>query len=408
MIYQLQKKFILISGASLLAVFAVIFGLIFGLSTRQLNQAMDELTDRISLHGGQSPVFDDAHRPPADRIPPDFITPETKFSTRFFTVDFSADGTVAAVHIDAMASVTASQAQTLAQTVRSRRARNGWIDDFRYRIRTTDGGTTVVFVDGSMNRAMTRMNLITAGVVLLGSAAVILLLIVVFSKRAVKPAAESVEKQKRFITDANHELKTPLTLILANVDIAEAELGANEWLDDIRTEGRRMAALIGQLGTLTRMDEDRPAAVRARFDLSTAVSDTASEFAPLAARRAIPIHSTVDCGVSYVGDEGAIRQMLSILMDNAVKYCDDGGEIRVSLRAHRHPVLLVENTYAAVQTLPLDTLFDRFYRGDPARPSDGGFGIGLSIAQSIVQRHRGEISAERVSPGQIAFRIVLK
>lgn len=83
MIYQLQKKFILISGASLLAVFAAIFGLIFGLSTRQLNQAMDELTDRISLHGGQSPVFDDAHRPPADRIPPDFITPETKFSTRF-------------------------------------------------------------------------------------------------------------------------------------------------------------------------------------------------------------------------------------------------------------------------------------------------------------------------------------
>lgn len=407
MIYQLQKKFILISGASLLAVFAAIFGLIFGLSTRQLNQAMDELTDRISLHGGQSPVFDDAHRPPADRIPPDFITPETKFSTRFFTVDFATDGSVAAVHIDAMASIMESQAQTLAQAALGRRS-VGWIDDFRYRIRMTDGGTTVVFVDGSMNRAMTRMTLVIAGAVLLGSAAVILLLIIVFSKRAVKPAAESIEKQKQFITNANHELKTPLTLILTNVDIAEAELGANEWLDDIRTEGKRMAALIGQLGALTRMDEGKSVSVRTRFDLSAAVSDTASEFAPLAARRAIPIHTEIARDVSYTGDEGAIRRLVSILLDNAVKYCDDGGEIRVLLRAHRHPVIVVENSCASVQNLALDALFDRFYRGDPARSSDGGFGIGLSIAQAIVQRHRGEISAESPSPGVIAFRATLK
>ena len=99
---------------------------------------------------------------------------------------------------------------------------------------------------------------------------------------------------------------------------------------------------------------------------------------------------------------------MSILLDNAVKYCDDGGEIRVLLRAHRHPVIVVENSCASVQNLALDALFDRFYRGDPARSSDGGFGIGLSIAQAIVQRHRGEISAESPSPGVIAFRATLK
>lgn len=407
MIYQLQKKFILISGASLLAVFAVIFGLIFGLNVRQLNRTMDELTDRISLRGDQAPEFDESHRPPGEHKPSDFITPETKFSTRFFTVDFDADGVVAAVHLDAMASVTASQAQTLAQSVQGRKT-CGWAENFRYRIRATERGTTVVFVDGSMNRAMMRMTLVTAGAVLLGSAAVILLLIVVFSKRAVKPAAESIEKQKQFITNANHELKTPLTLILTNLEIAESELGANEWLDDIRTESQRMVTLVNQLGKLTRLDENNVDVVRNPFDLSAATIDTVSEFVPVAARRSLPIRVDVARDVPYTGDEGAVRQLISILLDNAVKYCDAGGEIRVVLHAHRHPVLWIENTYGAVQNLQLHQLFDRFYRGNPARPSDGGFGIGLSIAQSIVRNHHGEISAECPAPGRIAFRVTLK
>ena len=407
MIYQLQKKFILISGASLLAVFAVIFGLIFGLNVRQLNRTMDELTDRISLRGDQAPEFDENHRPPGEHKPSDFITPETKFSTRFFTVDFDADGVVAAVHLDAMASVTASQAQTLAQSVQGRKT-CGWAENFRYRIRATERGTTVVFVDGSMNRAMMRMTLVTAGAVLLGSAAVILLLIVVFSKRAMKPTAESIEKQKQFITNANHELKTPLTLILTNLEIAESELGANEWLDDIRTESQRMVTLVNQLGKLTRLDENNVDVVRNPFDLSAATIDTVSEFVPVAARRSLPIRVDVARDVPYTGDEGAVRQLISILLDNAVKYCDAGGEIRVVLHAHRHPVLWIENTYGAVQNLQLHQLFDRFYRGNPARPSDGGFGIGLSIAQSIVRNHHGEISAECPAPGRIAFRVTLK
>ena len=265
----------------------------------------------------------------------------------------------------------------------------------------------MVFVNGSMNWAVTTRLLVTAFLVLLGSALLILLLTVLLSKRVVRPVAESYEKQKQFITDANHELKTPLTLILSNLDIVEAELGQNEWLDDIRSEGERMGLMINQLVALSRMDESQAHMVRSAFDLSAAVEDTVSEFQPLAAERGKKLQTSIEPGIRYEGDEGLIRRLASILMDNAVKYCDEGGEIRVEACQHRHPVLIVENTYAQVDQLELDRLFDRFYRADKARTFSGSFGVGLSIAQSIVRSHRGSIHAYRKG-NTIGFRAELK
>ena len=265
----------------------------------------------------------------------------------------------------------------------------------------------MVFVNGSMNWAVTTRLLVTAFLVLLGSALLILLLTVLLSKRVVRPVAESYEKQKQFITDANHELKTPLTLILSNLDIVEAELGQNEWLDDIRSEGERMGLMINQLVALSRMDESQAHMVRSAFDLSAAVEDTVSEFQPLAAERGKKLQTSIEPGIRYEGDEGLIRRLASILMDNAVKYCDEGGEIRVEVCQHRHPVLIVENTYAQVDQLELDRLFDRFYRADKARTFSGSFGVGLSIAQSIVRSHRGSIHAYRKG-NTIGFRAELK
>ena len=215
------------------------------------------------------------------------------------------------------------------------------------------------------------------------------------------------KNNQQFITDANHELKTPLTLILSNLDIVEAELGQNEWLDDIRSEGERMGLMINQLVALSRMDESQAHMVRSAFDLSAAVEDTVSEFQPLAAERGKKLQTSIEPGIRYEGDEGLIRRLASILMDNAVKYCDEGGEIRVEVCQHRHPVLIVENTYAQVDQLELDRLFDRFYRADKARTFSGSFGVGLSIAQSIVRSHRGSIHAYRKG-NIIGFRAELK
>jgi signal transduction histidine kinase len=225
----------------------------------------------------------------------------------------------------------------------------------------------------------------------------------------VKPIAESYEKQKQFITDANHELKTPLTLILANLDIIEADIGKNEWLDDIRAEGERMNALVKQLVMLTRMDEEKTEVSISTFSLSDAVNDTVSDFQTLAEENRKPIFADVQQGISYTGEEEGIRRVISILLDNALKYCDEGGSVSLSLTAKRHPTVCIENTFAEVDNIELDKLFDRFYRADKARTFSGGFGIGLSIAKAIVEKqHHGEINAYKASQGHIGFRVVLK
>ena len=259
-----------------------------------------------------------------------------------------------------------------------------------------------------MTRSVSGMTLLTVGVVLTGSLLVITALIVILSKRAVRPIAESYEKQKQFITDANHELKTPLTLILTNLDIVEAELGKNEWLEDIRAEGERMNALVKQLVVLTQMDEAENGLTAQLFPVSATVADAVSEFQSLAESRGLSLRADIQPGILYAGDEAAIRRLVSILLDNAIKYCDPGGEIRVTLRKKRKLVITVENTCAAVGELALDRLFDRFYRADRARTFDGGFGIGLSIARSIARRHRGDITAHQKDSGRIEFRVALK
>lgn len=410
MIYNLRKKFILISTLSVVIVFSLIFLLICLVGSSQLNNTMDTLTDAISSNDGVFPDFNSNKIPrPDGRFPQmDFITKETQFSTRFFTVWLDEDDNIVKENIDSVSSVTRAQARQYTKQALSKENERGWISEYRYRVYRSEYGTSVVFVNGKMNRAMTNRLLVSAMLILLGSGLVIILLIVIISKRAVKPAAESYEKQKQFITDANHELKTPLTLILTNLDIAESELGKNEWLDDIRSEGERMSALVNQLTALSRMDEDQTVLSASPFDLSSTASDTISEFEPLAEEKGKALFASVEPSISYTGDEGMIRRLISILLDNAVKYCDPGGEISICVYAKRHPVITVENTYCDVEQVELNRLFDRFYRADKARTFSGSFGIGLSIAAAIAKSHHGEVTAYKKDRTHIGFKVTLK
>lgn len=144
--------------------------------------------------------------------------------------------------------------------------------------------------------------------------------------------AESYEKQKQFIIDANHKLKTPLTLILTDLDIAESEVVQNEWLDDIRTEGQRMSTLVNQLVVLSRMDEARPQENDTSFCFSDAATDTVSEFQTMAKQRHITLTTEMTEFLHFLGDEAELRRLVAILLDNAVKYCDEKGMISVTLK----------------------------------------------------------------------------
>ncbi len=407
MIYRLRKRLIRISVLSVIVVVLLIFLGICVIGITQLNRSMDALTDRISKNGGKFPELDDRERG-TDRGAGLFITEETPFTTRFFTVRYDASGRLIAANTDFVASVSAEEAREYASQVIALGKERGWIGEYRYKVDSTSMGQNIVFVYGDTNRSYTNIILLATGLVLFASSVIITTLIIVFSKRAVKPVAESYEKQKQFITDANHELKTPLTLILANLDIVESDIGKNEWLDDIRAEGERMSELVSQLVLLTRMDEERSEPDCTVFSLSDAVTDTVSEFATLAEERGKPLSADVQPGVQYSGDEAGIRRIISILLDNAMKYCDEGGEVVLTLSERRHPVICVENTYAEVDSVELDMLFDRFYQANRARTFTGGYGIGLSIAKAIVEKHRGEIRAYRKDDTHIGFRVTLK
>lgn len=412
MIYRLQRRFIFISTISILAVILLVFVAILLFNVSSTNKTLDILADSVSDGGGRFPAGSNPSPKPGG-LPPDkapdfnFITPETPFSTRHFTVYFDRSGHAIRTHTDAIYSINEDQAVTYAQQVLSNSKDRGWLDNYRYKVFSTALGTGVVFIDGSTNRAMLAQSMTIAGVVLLVCAALVLLLIILLSKRAVKPIAESYEKQRQFVTDANHELKTPLTLILANLDIAEEELGKNEWLDDIRAEGHRMTELVNQLVALSRMDEEGRTLDFSQVYFGQIVQDTVLEFSPLADSRHKHLTANVDTNIFLQGDENLLRRLIGILMDNAIKYCDVDGCITVTLQHHRRTVLTVENTYSAVDQLELHRLFDRFYRADKARTFTGGYGIGLSMAKSIVEKHGGEIMAYKKDDTHIGFKITL-
>lgn len=412
MINKLQRRFVLIATASMLLVVALIFGVILVLNISSMNRNMDILADRVSEGGGRFPgSFDDGLK--HEKIPPkndkdlELITPETPFSTRHFTVLYDNSGKVSKTFTESIYSITEAEAVEYADDVLSGTDERGWKNNYRYKRFKTELGIGVVFVDGSMNRSAMAQSMAISGIVLFSCAALVLILIFLLSKKAVKPIAESYEKQKQFITDANHELKTPLTLILANLDIAEEELGKNEWLDDIRSEGNRMTELVNQLVALSRMDEENYTLSLSSLPLGKIVSDTVSEFEPLAKTRGKSLFFNVDTNIIYNGDEELLRRLLGILMDNAIKYCDNGGEINLTLQYHRRVVLTVENSYAAVNKLELNRLFDRFYRADKSRTSKGSYGVGLSVAKAIVEKHKGSITAYKKDDTHIGFKVVL-
>ena len=412
MINKLRRRFFWICTVSILSVVTVVFTVILCWNISSMNRRMDVLADQVSEGGGRFPgFFEDNLRP--EKFPPrtepefDFITPETPFATRHFTVFFDKKGEVAQTFMESIFSVPEEKAIEYAKTAIDEKNERGWIYNYRYKVFSTERGHGVVLVDGSMNRSSVVQSVAISGVALFACAAFVLFLIFLLSKRAVKPIAESYEKQKQFITDANHELKTPLTLILANLDIAEEELGKNEWLDDIRSEGHRMTELVNQLVALSRMDEENYKLDFSDVALGNMVSDTVSEFAPLAISRGKTLGANIDRNVVCCGDEALLRRLVGILMDNAIKYCDLGGDIVVKLCRNRHVILTVENTYAAVDELELNRLFDRFYRADKARTFKGGYGVGLSMAKAIAEKHKGEIVAYKKDATHIGFKVTL-
>lgn len=413
MIRRLRKKFVLLCMGVVVAVMVAVVALMNGLFLARANASLDGMLAFLADNGGDFPAGDGEETPLLPRGPRqqdwggvDVNSPEAPFITRHFSVLLDESGEALDINTDSIAAVSSEEAVLYAQRALDK-ADSGYLGVYRYRVAAADEGALVVFLDASTQLATARQFLVISGAVALGVCLAVFLLALLFSGRAVRPIAQSVEKQRQFITDAGHELKTPLTIISANCEVLEMEMEKNEWLTGIEKQVARLRKLVNDLVALSRLDEGRPMDEEARFSLSDAVCDTALAFSAAAERAGKRLRVEVEPAVFVTGDEAALRQLTAILVDNAVKYADAGGEVTVCLRGGRHPVLTVENDCRNVDELPLQRLFDRFYRFDPARTGDGSHGLGLSIARSIAETHRAALRAEKAGEGRIRMRVRL-
>lgn len=298
------------------------------------------------------------------------------------------------VNTGKIAAVDTQTAIEYAQSVFQGGASRGFVGDYRYVVYALDDEVHIIFLDYGREMSAFRTFLVTSSVVGLVGLLAVLLLLMILSGRIVKPFSENYDKQKQFITDAGHELKTPLTIIDADAEVLEMDIGENEWLADIRMQTKRLAQLTNSLIQLSRMEE-QPQVEKIEFPLSDLVEETVETFQALAKTQNKSLSSRIQPMLSMRGDEKAIRQLVTILLDNAVKYSDDGGRIEITLGKQKNSIQLsVFNTANEVSKENLPNFFDRFYRADQSRNSKtGGYGLGLSIASAIVAAHKGKICA---------------
>ncbi len=391
MIKKLRIRLVTAAMLSLFVVLAAIIGTAGILSYRNIVKEADQKLQILAENDGRFPENADNGHIQAMR---DF-SPETPFEMRYFSVTASSDGEVLSVNTGRIYAVDTEQAAEYAAEVLEGSRTSGFLDSYRYLVYTdTDQCTRILFLSCYRELQSFRSFLLTCILMTVIGSGAVLLLLILLSGRIVKPISESYEKQKRFITDAGHELKTPLTIISADTEVLEMDYGESEWINDIRSQTERLADLTNQLVFLARMEE-QPKMERLEFSLSAAAEEAADDFQLLAQMKGKNLTSEIASDLLMKGDEKTIRRLLAIFLDNAVKYTNEGGRIRLKLDRWRGQIRLrVYNTADHVDRESLPHLFDRFYRTDSSRNSKtGGYGLGLSIAAAIVAAHNGKIQA---------------
>ncbi len=335
-----------------------------------------------------------------------------QYQGRAFSVFLSDDGdyTTKGFNRDILSGI---ELESLLEMVEKSQKKEGYVDDFRFLSLDQDDGRLYIFLDCYTEaRAQRTLWAISFGIALLGLAGAFVF-ISHMSGRSTRPLEESLEKQKRFITDAGHELKTPLAVIGTNMDVLSLDLGENEWVEGTKRQVKKLKKLVANLITLSRMEEGQYTPAIGVFDLSGAVEECVTPFSDLAAAKGKYLHQEIAEGLSFTGDEAALRQMITILCDNAVKYALPQEEISVRLRKDQKRIYFeTENAWDhAVPAGELDRLFDRFYRADSSRSRGAqqeSYGLGLSIAQAIAEKNRITLKVFENEKGRLVFQAAFK
>ncbi len=438
MVKTLQKKFIFTAMTAITILIVVLLGTVNVVNIIRLNNQNENLMNMLSednkmpkdgnfeIRPEYSPdVFfetatdgdikeepDNSMEPPAHngngfRLFNPVLNEDDRLSAVYFVVKIDEEDNVVFTDISHISTIDEEKAEEYANSVLSEGKSKGKTDNFKYTVSESfDGkGKTIVFLDiKKETQSILAVALVSAGIGFVGWI-LMLVLIIALSKKAIKPIAANIERQKQFITDAGHEIKTPLAIILANTEAMELHNGESKWSKNIRKQTTRLSELMQRMLSLAKMDEGTAVLKFEEIDFSKMVKNTVNSFEESAKKRNLKIDKDIEEDVHLKADKESMTQLVNILIDNAVKYADEGTDINLKLKKHdKHIRFSVSNTCASLPDINPEKMFDRFYRGDSARTQKGGgFGIGLSVAREIAQMHKGKLLAEKKNENIISF-----
>ena len=419
MVNALRKKFIIITILSIVAVFAIILGVINIVNYSRVAKDADNIVGFLANNNGAFNIPQGEFEPKEGELPPpeerfnkdDFnrsleeykLNKETPYSTRYFSVKYNEDSTIS-YDMNHIASISQEEALNMANDVKDSSKTSGYVGSYRYKV--VDDGKMVIFVDCSQQLDYAKNFLLVSIIVAVGAVLAIFILVLLISNRVVKPIAESYDKQKQFITDASHELKTPLTIISANNEIVEMESGESESTRIISKQVNKLATMVKSLTALARLDEATKTE-KTELDLSTIANEAIEAFSPALTTNERLFDYSIEDNIKIMGDDRLIRELVSIVLENASKYAKTKTCFKLSKQGQK-VVILAQNDAEGIKEENMDACFERFYRSADARASGrDGSGIGLSIAKEIVKRHKGTITAFGDKEGLFNIKIVL-
>lgn len=385
------------------------FGVIYFSSYREMSDKDERMIDRyIQNYIRNGGYFNPGEKGEHKDNPPHMLEDERAFDiATIYSVSFDGDNNVKDID-NSSQSISNEDLTALAKSALDSDGAKGKLEGYNYQVKNTDDYTLVVLMDSSAldknASTLLKYTLIFGAV----SLAVVFVLSVLLANRIIKPLEKNHEAQKRFISDAGHELKTPVTVISTNAEVLAGEIGGNRWLDNIVYENERMSILIQQLMALTKTDKTE--IKHEKVDFSHVIIGEILPFESVAFDKGIEIdYDRIEDDICVNGNTSQLSQLVSILIDNAIEH-STGGDIEVKLsKIHNKAVLTVINNGDEIPQEKRALLFDRFYRLNEARNDDGGnhYGLGLSIAKSIVDAHKGEIAVD-CKDGKVIFEVSIK
>ncbi|MBP3815353.1 MAG: HAMP domain-containing histidine kinase [Firmicutes bacterium] len=425
MIKKLRRRVVALTMIAVFVVLLLLMGIVNLANYIITDKSVDNLLDLLEENGGNFPMFGKHDGgPPMDHKDDmdDFdgnmkpgMSKETPYETRYFSVTLDQDQNLVYMDTTRVAAVSTDQALELAKSVSGKSKDSAYTSQskiiYKYRkVDLEDGNTMYIFLNASKEFHSAENVLLISTLVSLVGFIAIGILVIALSPMMIKPIAESYDKQKKFITNAGHELKTPLAVIRSCNEVAELEGGESKWTSAITEQVDRMSDLIGSLVSLAKMDEAQEVSdqlPKESLNLSTLLEETLEPFKLVAQQKDLGFdYEIASPNINIQGNKNALVELINILADNAIKYCSDKGNILFTLSQKGSKIILTEKNPADdLEPGNQNILFDRFYQGDLSHNKDsgGGFGIGLSMAQSIVIAHGGTITAESPTGKEIIF-----